>query len=276
MYNNFLNENLFSSLLSHIAATAHAAAACAASTHFYATYYQQESKKNSDGMEATNTIELIKMPVVPLKSELEKASSTFASLKSKISNFFLTTKEIEKKKNDQGKNENLTASTQQRSTCLNSLVSNYDDINEEENNPEEQIKGIEQTKKSNEFIESSWKLNKQDNFSNKNKIEIDTDDNDAEELDEETDDDDLEIVTTSELKATSKMTRNYLFPSLKTNLFPLKASLNELNFTTNNKCKNLIAVEKSKSALTFLGSPSSLMHGIDAKKRLKLSDILYK
>ena len=47
---------------------------------------------------------------------------------------------------------------------------------------------------------------------------------DSESSDES--DSELEIVTTSELKAGSAIQRNYLLPSIKASYFPLKASIN--------------------------------------------------
>ena len=87
-------------------------------------------------------------------------------------------------------------------------------------------------------------------------------------------DSDIEIFTTSELKINS---RSYLLPGLKSGYFPLKASIRLIDEINQNKLLNsLIAVEKSNLALTFLGTQAALSNGIEIKKRLKLSDILYK
>ena len=87
-------------------------------------------------------------------------------------------------------------------------------------------------------------------------------------------DSDIEIFTTSELKNNSK---SFLLPGLKSGYFPLKASIRLLDEIHEKKLfNNLIAVERSKRALTFLGTRADLSKGIEIGKRLKLSDILFK
>ena len=88
---------------------------------------------------------------------------------------------------------------------------------------------------------------------------------------------DLEIITTSELKHSYQFKkRNYLLPSLKAINFPLKASLNSKDFNKflKKQPETLIAAEKSKFGLTFLGNSSRCTNNFGQRQN-KLYDILY-
>jgi hypothetical protein len=213
------------------AATAHAAAAVAVTNYYMAAYYNQQQKAGSE--KDVIEVEPVK-PVVPLKKELENASSIFAKYKDKISSFFINTQKVEEAKKVKD------------TTGLKLLISNYGD--------DADMSGNEEEHKEAEKNKIETKLAK--------KVEmIDSDDDD----DEQSDESDIEIVTTSEVKQAFTR-RNYLLPSLKASYFPLKASIHEVNQLNN---RSLIAVEKTKNALTFLGN------GISGQKQLKLNDILF-
>jgi len=106
-------NNSLAALIAHVAATAHAAAACVASSHFYSSFYPQP-----EGKAPINIIE--QLAPVPIKTQVETASTKFASLKDKISNFFNTMSKKEKSVDESAK------------SGLNLLISNYVDENEEE------------------------------------------------------------------------------------------------------------------------------------------------
>ncbi|CAF0726541.1 unnamed protein product [Brachionus calyciflorus] len=222
---NNLYEQLNKSLvayLAHTAATAHSAAAISAVNYNYYSYYQGQS-----GQEPSE------VKVVPLKTELENASSIFGILKEKISSFLTLSKKLNEIKKSETKPK---------------LIADYSDEEEESD-----LEIIEEKK---------------------------TEVKENEEEDSE-DDEDLEIVMTSELKS-NQIERNYLLPSLKASLFPLKASLMNTENEPENLENELIAVEQSKFALTFLAnaktmtnSNSFLEMNFNKRQNVKLSDILY-
>ena len=76
-------NNSLAALLAHVAATAHAAASCVAGSHFYSTYYPQPVSAAGLALQR-----LQETRPVPIKTQLAKASTTFASLKDKIATFF--------------------------------------------------------------------------------------------------------------------------------------------------------------------------------------------
>lgn len=207
------------------------------------TAYYGQQQKEAGGQEADLPSEPVVKPVVPLKKELENASSVFAKYKSKISCFFEVTKKVEEKLSSK-KNE---ATSSKDGSALKQLVTNYGDDDKESENEKEEEEDLDETSKKGE-----------------DKVK----DNDGvEEVDTASDEDesDYEIVTTSELKQANER-RNYLMPSLKASYFPLKASLTKLNEISK---RSLIAVEKTKNAITFLGN------GTNVQKQLKLNDILF-
>lgn len=200
-------------------------------TNYYlqSYYTQQQTDKEVDKTVDIAEIAEPTKPVVPLKTELENASSIFAKYKNKISSFFLSTQKVEE-----------TTKKTVESSGLNLLMSNYGD---DANVSDTEI--VEEIKKPVLVKEAENELSSEDN--------------------DESDESDIEIVTTSELKQLN-VTRNYLMPSLKASYFPLKASIHQINASNN---RSLIAVEKTKSALTFLGN------GVAVGKQLKLNDILF-
>ena len=252
-----------SAVLAHTAACAHSSASINA--YNYCLYYQQQLKLNESQPEAEISVEdiaNIKTPVVPLETELRNASSKFSLLKNKISTFFQATSKL---------NESTPKA---KKAGANKLIADYDD-EDEDDEEEEEAKlneiSLEETraKMHAKTVPPVVVLDDEDS-------DIDEDDNDNSILFNDLDKNcDLEIITTSELKQQLKK-RNYLLPSLKALNFPLKASLNfnNLNMFIKKTPDTLVAVEKSKSALTFLGNPNRMPHGF-GKRQNKLYDILY-
>lgn len=119
-------NNSLAALVAHVAATAHAAASCMAGSHFYSTYYPQPETEVSLAIKKMQS----KPPPVPTKTELVKASTTFASLKDKISCFFQETKKQEAKSTS-------TKASSSKNTGLKLLVSSYD---EDDDNADEDEK----------------------------------------------------------------------------------------------------------------------------------------
>jgi hypothetical protein len=256
----------FAALLAHTAAAAHANAAVNA--YSYAYYYQQQVELQGD----------TKFPeIVPLKTEIEKASNTFAKYKDKISSFFQTSKKLETTISKINKNQ---------MSNLNKLMIDYsDNLSESDDEELDEAKEVERDKAvDNQKLFSLLKsikeseINKPSEKENQSKQDEDADKEDDEDNIGEDDDDELEIITTSELKS-QRIKPNYLIPSLKASYFPLKASLDThfLNSSLSDKQANnsnlLIAVEKSKCALTFLGNSYNCLKA--NPKQQKLSDILY-
>jgi hypothetical protein len=246
---NALHELVNSSLaavIAHTAASAHVSAALNANYYYYYYKYYDQSKQgenvNSDTKSTACTY-------VPQKDELEKASSVFTMYKNKISNFFDLV-------NKKASIENCEDKEKYKASEV-ILVNDYSEAEEDNNHSSSNI-SKDATQKSKE------------NASN-------TDDDDGDDDYDEGDRDnnyDLDIYTTSELR---HMRLNFLTPSLKASYFPLKASMDHSNIQVTRKSNSLIAIEKSKKALTFLGAPSSMNFGggIVLQSRPKLSDILY-
>lgn len=162
-------NNSMAAILAHIGATAHAAASYAVSNHFYASYFQSA---NPDGQNVP--IKEIQIPVpVPIKTHLAKASTTFANLKDRISNFFITSKKQETAVQEPKLCEKGNL---EKKSGLNLLISNYGD-NEDDEMPEE-IPVINESEKANDSSSS------------------DSSDSGSES--------DLEIITTSEIKRNGK------------------------------------------------------------------------
>ena len=257
-------NSALAALLAHIAATAHSSAAMYAYNYQYYQYYQQINQNGSSDI-------LPPIKPVPLKEDIEKASSAFAKFKSKISTFFLASEQLEKS------SSKLTNSKKKSEmTGLNKLIADYsDDSNDslylngklDDNQIEEDVDDeiklmniVNTLKKSNEIknqLTSGKKL------LNGNKKEV----NGHDSSDDEEEYEDLEIVTTSEIKSGLYEKINYLLPSLKATYFPLMSSLNQKDYHFNNV---QIAVEKSSSALTLLGPNNH-----NSQRKIKLSDILY-
>jgi len=255
-----VNKSL-AALLAHTAAAAHANANVNA--YAYAYYYQQQVELQGD----------TKFPeIVPLKTEIEKASNTFAKYKDKISSFFQTSKKLETTISKINKNQ---------MSNLNKLMINYSD-NLSESDDDEDTQSQSNPNREDKAADSQKLLtllksikesqsNKPSEKENQNKEDENSDKEDG----EEDDDEELEIITTSELRS-QRIKPNYLMPSLKASYFPLKASLDSnllISSLPNKQAHNsnlLIAVEKSKYALTFLGNSNSTN-----QKQQKLSNILY-
>ena len=229
-------NNSLAALLAHTAATAHAAATLTATNQYYASVYQSQNQHRED---------MIKAKAFS-KEEIKKASNTFATFKDKIANFFETSKQVETKINEMKENA---------SSGLQLLMSNY-------GNDDSEAEEDAETKNGNKSVKCT-------------EITKEKSDSETEEEDEPDDDEDLEIVTTSEIR--DQLTQpNYLLPSLKASYFPLKASLEISNLKPTKNSNNLIIVEKSKYALTFLGNSIGLSNSVGSRNRPKLSDILFK
>lgn len=197
--------------------------------------------------------------VVPLKTEIEKASSTFAKYRDKISNFFINTKKLEDVLKEKSENKILDI----ESTGLNKLIVDYSE-NEGESSAEEEVMEVKVDPEVRRTVLRDTE-------------EVDESDDEDEDglVSDIANLDDIEIITTSELKSNLYKNINYLLPSLKASYFPLKASLDYFDINKVNATpEELIAVEKSKCALTFLGTPSKISGGI-GQKRVKLADILF-
>lgn len=170
-------------------------------------------------------------------------------------------------------------------TALNKLVPDYDDDDDDEDDEDNKKEEENNRPKENEVlvVEQPVVAAKNVNTSQQAAAEK-SDDEEIEEDDSwETDLDsrcDLEIVTTSELKSgQSQLGRTFLLPSLKSTYFPLKASLDYSCVLTENgrsDLKELIGLEKSKGALTFMGTIGSISKA-DSKfsKRTSLKSILF-
>lgn len=171
-------------------------------------------------------------------------------------------------------------------TALNKLVPDYDDDNDDDEDDEDNKKEEEKVKE-NEVVVLEQPVIAAKNVNTNTSQQAAAEKSDDEESEEddswETDLDsrcDLEIVTTSELKSgQSQIVRNFLLPSLKSTYFPLKASLDYSCVLTENgrsDLKELIGLEKSKGALTFMGPIGSISKA-DSKfsKRNSLKSILF-
>ena len=273
-------NNALAALLAHTAAVAHAQAGISA--YNYMCYYYQQQQLRLQNKKPGEEIELPK-PVVPLKTELEKASTAFSLLKDKISNFFSISKSV--------MNEDRVK-PKPRLEPVKKLIVDYDD--DEENSEDDVV----EVKKSEEEIKpkTSKISSKLDRFKKRMGSDLDDDDEDEDSDDEingKSDSNefvfndldkncDLEIITTSEIRSGQYKKKNYLLPSLKALNFPLKASL-EFNMASSqqkqSQIKNkvpdtLIAVEKSKCGLTFLGTPSKFTNSFGQRQN-KLNDILF-
>jgi hypothetical protein len=269
-------NNSLATLLAHTAASAHSTAALTAYAYNYYQYYNQQNPDNQISLEMPK----VETSVVPLKTEIEKASDTFAKYRDKISSFFTSSKKIEEESANRAKQLDDLPKT----SGLNRLVAAYGGSNNEDgecsssesDNDDDNAKKIQPASKptAHEVIATisldSVKDGKQEAVV-ANTLENESDDESVGEVD---DDDyllndldadcELEIVTTSELRA-NPFERNYLLPSLKASYFPLKASLESEQI---NLSENLIVSEKSKFGVTLLGS------GYKRTNR-SLSDILY-
>lgn len=253
-------NNSLATLLAHTAASAHSTAAITAYTYSYYNYVNanegEGSKKNA-----------LPPPIVPIRTEIEKASNTFAKYKDKISSFFQTTtqKEEKKPKSVEVQVKGFAALKDLMAAYSDNMKDEKDDStdsssDEEEENVKKRVK-TEESKK----VEETKKVEK----------EVETSDEEEEDENElfysDLDKDcDLEIVMTSELKSEEPNKRNYLLPSLKACYLPLKASLTAITLTTPQaNLEQSIVSEKSRHGLTFMGPSYS-----SARNR-KLSDILY-
>jgi hypothetical protein len=274
-----VNKSL-TAVLAHTAACAHSSAAINA--YNYSIYYQQQLKLQESQASVNVTKEAldeIKSPVVPLVTELKNASNKFSLFKEKISSFFRTTKQVTTEKTS-------TPSNSTKKDGLNKLIADYDDDQENdgddddhENNADESDLKIKQPN----FNETKQLISKKASIVN---LE------DDEESYTDDDDDlvgnsiifndlgnncDLEIITTSELKQSDYYKkRNYLLPSLKAINFPLKASLsfNDPIRFVKKAPDTLIAVERSKCGLTFLGNSNKYTNSFGQKQN-QLHEILY-
>jgi hypothetical protein len=176
-------------------------------------------------------------------------------------------------------------------TALNKLVPDYDDDDDDEDDEDNKKEEENNRPKENEVqivvVEQPVVAAKNVNVNANTSQQAAAEKSDDEEIEEddswETDLDsrcDLEIVTTSELKSgQSQLGRNFLLPSLKSTYFPLKASLDYSCVLTEkgrSDLKELIGLEKSKGALTFMGPIGSISKA-DSKfsKRASLKSILF-
>ena len=276
-----VNKSL-TAVLAHTAACAHSSAAINA--YNYSIYYQQQLKLKESQPAVnvtTEALDEIKSPVVPLVTELKNASSKFSLFKEKISSFFRTTKQVATEKTPS------TPSNSTKKDGLNKLIADYDDDEENDDDDDGGHKNAD---------ESELKI-KQPNFNDTKQLLIskkasivDLDDDEESYTDDEDDlvgdsiifndlgnNCDLEIITTSELKQSDcYKKRNYLLPSLKAINFPLKASLsfNDPIRFVKKAPDTLIAVERSKCGLTFIGNSNKYTNSFGQKQN-KLYEILY-
>jgi hypothetical protein len=268
-------NNSLATLLAHTAASAHSTAALTAYAYTYYQYYNQQNPDNK------MTLELAKVePVVPIKTEIEKASDTFAKYKDKISSFFSSSKKIDEESAQKAKKQ---VETMPKASGLKNLLAAYggstneegecsssDSDSDDENSKNKSSVKPEKTEVPNTVSAEPITNGKHATTT----VEIVETESDTESVHEIDDDDymlndlnaecELEIVTTSELRADAS-NRNYLLPSLRASYFPLKASL-ELEQV--NLSENVVVSEKSKFGLTLLGSGCKNSHR-------SLSDILY-
>ncbi len=252
-------NNALAALLAHIAASAHSSAAMYAYNYSYYQYYQQINQNGSSDI-------LPPMKPVPLKEDIEKASSAFAKFKSKISTFFLASEKLEKSsklKNKSTKKSDVNKLVADYSDDSNDslYLNEYLDVNEKEVDDEIKLMNLVNTLKKSNEIKNQLKNGKK--LLNGSKKEM----NGHDSSDDEDEHEDLEIVTTSEIKSGLYDNINYLLPSLKATYFPLMSSLKQNDYKFNNV---QIAVEKSSSALTLLGPNNN-----NSQRKIKLSDILY-
>lgn len=262
-------------VLAHTAACAHSSAAINA--YNYSIYYQQQLKlQESPGkVISKEELEQIKSPVVPLVTELKNASSKFSLFKEKISSFFRTTKKITNEKNIN------TPNTITKKDGLHKLIADYDQDGDDDDH--------DKTGDESELKIKQPNLNETKQFISKKASIMNLEDDEESCTDDEDDlggdsilfndldkNCDLEIITTSELKMGYYKKRNYLLPSLKAINFPLKASLsfNDPSRFIKKVPDTLIAVEKSKCGLTFLGNSNKYTNCFGQKQN-KLYEILY-
>lgn len=252
-------NNSLATLLAHTAASAHSTAAITAYTY---SYYNYVNASEGEGSKKS----ALPPPIVPIRTEIEKASSTFAKYKDKISSFFQTNtqKEEKKAKSVEVEVKGFAALKDLMAAYSDNLKGEKDESSDSSSDEDEEI-----AKKRLKTEENKKEETKQ--------VEKEAETSDDEEDDENelfyTDldkDCDLEIVMTSELKSEEPNKRNYLLPSLKACYLPLKASLTAITLTTPQaNLEESIVSEKSRHGLTFMGPSYS-----SARNR-KLSDILY-
>lgn len=223
-------------------------------------------------------------PQLPLRQELENASSTFEKYKSKISSFFINTKKLE----DLSKK---LSSQQTELTGLNKLVPDYDDDDDDEENEKADEKKSHYQHNKNSDVIAVGTIDKSDMNTNQvaiapsqNETRQQQQDEESDDEDEEVDDScetdlerqcDLEIMTTSEIKSNMYGSRNYLIPSLKASLFPLKATRDYSCVTIVDKTlsvNDLIAFEKSNGGLTFMGRSGSILSNQQANNNTYTGD----
>ena len=264
-------------VLAHTAACAHSSAAINA--YNYSIYYQQQLKQQEitgSVVVSKDEIEEIKSPVVPLKTELKNASSKFSLFKERISSFFRTTKKAN--------NEKIVSTPiiSTKKDGLNKLIADYDQDDDDDDDRNKTSESDIKIKQPN--------LNETQQLISKKASLINLEDDDESYTDDEEDlvgdsivfndldkNCDLEIITTSELKQFGYYKkRNYLLPSLKAINFPLKASLSfrDPSRFIKKAPDTLIAVEKSKCGLTFLGNSNKYNNSFGQKQN-KLYEILY-
>jgi hypothetical protein len=246
---------------------------------FFSKIIKEQKKKKAIEMGEEENVTA--KPVVPLKKELENASNTFEKYKSKISNFFVNTKKLEHLTNEMSKKTSANSEL----TGLNKLMLDYSD-EEEDAEKEEDADVVIDEKQSSAPPSQSLIVPKVAEIVNDKEDDDDDDDDDQDDfLTDLGQNCDLEIVTTSEVRANLyNHARNYVLPSLKASYFPLKASLDysSVGLGTSgiggggggDSQASFIAMEKSKSALTLMGRAGSVLS--DSKqRRVKLTDILF-
>jgi hypothetical protein len=253
-------NDALAALLAHTAATAHIAAASSiTASYYYASTpeYQKQQQQMYDAAEK-------KANALPLTTEIENASNTFAKYKKRLASFFEKKEVFEKKESVPS-----TSHKEKSSNPLMELIAHYADKNENELLKLNNNNNNNNNNKKNQNDDSSDDAKDNDNVYSEDEDDDDGDDDDTQ----------LQIVTTSELKKNPHKF-NYLMPSLKATYFPLKASLQTPNYENQNETQKLVAVENTANALTFLGTPSSITTSFynaneRQNKRLQLADILY-
>ena len=207
---------------------------------------------------------------------MKNASSKFSLFKERISSFFRTTKKAN--------NEKIVSTPiiSTKKDGLNKLIADYDQDDDEDDDRNKTSESDIKIKQPN--------LNETQQLISKKASLINLEDDDESYTDDEEDlvgdsivfndldkNCDLEIITTSELKQFGYYKkRNYLLPSLKAINFPLKASLSfrDPSRFIKKAPDTLIAVEKSKCGLTFLGNSNKYNNSFGQKQN-KLYEILY-
>jgi hypothetical protein len=262
-------ETLIKSLvtvLAHTAACAHSTASISTYNYNCFQHYLKQDELNRTQNGTKIPEQQLQPAPLPLKAELQNASSVFNKYKSKISNFFEASKKLDSLTKEIGKKVVVSEDGKAAElTGLNKLLIDYSDNDEETPTNE----------KNNEEIiledDGDEDKNTVDHSKNNHQANSKLDEKEESEQEDESDSE-WEIWTTSEIRQNCyklNETRNYLLPPVKSLLFPLKASLDVANPGSD----ELVAIEKSKHAITFLGTPMPISDPI-GQKRIKLADIL--